>query len=398
VSQSSPARPTLLRHLNDAAVLSVLLDAGAATRAELAARTGLSKPTVGEAVARLLSSGRLREAGEEAGRRGPNGRLYDIDLSRTAGLAILVEPRGITAELVDARDTVLATLEDKEGGRRPDATRTVADLADRLTRAAGLTDAAVATVVISVPGSYDPVRDQVRYADRVPAWTGPGITARLAATIPAAVVIENDANLALVAESQSLADDTIRIRSLLWLADGVGLATQIDGTVFRGTSGGAGEIGYVPVPPPTSQAPAARPTHVTDFQDLVGARAVLALARRHGVTGRTAADTVAHAVALSGSGGCSAFLDELSGRIAVGLAIVAAVLDPGQVILGGPVGAAGGRQLAQRTQRALRSTSRLSCAVLPSAVAADAVLGGARIQAARQVRAQLLDTTSHEPE
>lgn len=397
MSQSSPARPTLLRHLNDAAVLSVLLDAGAATRAELAARTGLSKPTVGEAVARLLASGRLREAGEEAGRRGPNGRLYDIDLSRTAGLAIRVEPRGLTAELVDARDTVLATVEDKDGARRPDASRTVADLSDRLTRAAGLTDAAVATVVISVPGSYDPVRDQVRYADRIPAWTGPGLTARLAATTPTAVVIENDANLALVAESQSLADDTIRIRSLLWLADGVGLATQIDGTVFRGTSGGAGEIGYVPVPPPTSQAPAARPTHVTDFQDLVGARAVLALARRHGVTGRTAADTVAHAVAHAASGG-GAFLDELAGRLAVGLAIVAAVLDPGQVILGGPVGAAGGRLLAQRTQRALRSTSRLSCAVLPSAVAADAVLGGARIQAARQVRAHLLDTTSPELE
>lgn len=392
MTQASPARPTLLRHLNDRTVLSVLLDGGPATRTEIAARTGLSKPTIAEVVGRLMASGRLREAGEESGRRGPNGRLYGIALDRAAGLAVTVEPRGLRAELVDAQGTVLASATDPDGARRPDAATTVAGLARRLTRGGSIE---LPAVVVSVPGSYDPERDQVRYADRVPAWTEPGLVARIAHELAgtATVTIDNDVNLALVAESTALPADGTRVRCLLWLADGVGLATEIDGTLYRGTSGGAGEIGYVPVPAGAVRDTTTRRRRPTDFHDLVGAKAVVTLARTHGLGAGDATAVVARAAARPTDPSASAFLDELAGRVAVGLAIVAAVLDPGLVVLGGTTGIAGGRALAVRTQRALRATTRLSCAVLPSAVADDAVLAGARVQAARQVREHLLDLT-----
>jgi len=390
--RSSPARPALLRQLNDRTVLELLLADGPASRGDLAARTGLSKPTVAEVVGRLEESGLLVDAGETVGRPGPNGRLYDVDPARRVGVGISVEPRGVRAELVDSRGAVLAAAVDPHGASGADAATTVAALVASLAESSGVLPSAVSDVVVAVPGSYDEAADQVRHADRVAAWTAPGIAASLSAALPqsALVSIDNDANLALVAESAATNADGARNRSLLWLGAGVGLATEIDGRLYRGTAGGAGEVGYVPVPSTSSDGSA---TRQLEFQDLVGATAVLRLARQHGIAGRSAADAVARAVA--GTDAASAeLLDELATRVALGLSIVVAVLDPGVVVLGGSTGLAGGAELARRTQRALRSRSRLSCAVVPSSVDGDPVLAGARLVAARRARERLLAATS----
>jgi predicted NBD/HSP70 family sugar kinase len=190
-----------------------------------------------------------------------------------------------------------------------------------------------------------------------------------------------------VAESAATRDSA-RTRALLWLGAGVGLAAEIEGRAYRGASGSAGEIGYVPVP---SDGPAARKQ--TEFQDLAGATAVLKLAALHGISGRTAPEAVARAVAGTDTAS-AAFLDELAVRVALGLTIVVAVLDPGVVVLGGSTGRAGGPELARRTERALRSRSRLRCAVVPSAVEGDPVLTGARVVAARRARERLLADAS----
>lgn len=382
--RSSPARPGLLRQLNDRTVLEVLLAEGATSRGDLATRTGLSKPTVAEVIGRLEGSGLLVDGGETVGRPGPNGRRYDVDPARCAGLGVTVEPRGVRAELVDARGTVLATASSRPG--KDSAAGVVGGLLAELTAATGVAAARVHDVVIAVPGSYDADADQVRHADRVPAWTVPGLSASIGARLAPGtrLAIDNDANLALVAESAAT-QDSARTRALLWLGAGVGLAAEIDARPYRGASGGAGEIGYVPVP--------AEGGGQAEFQDLVGAAAVVRLAAAHGVPGRAAPDVVARA-ASAADPGSSAFLDELAVRIALGLTIVVAVLDPGTVVLGGSTGRAGGPDLARRTERALRSRSRLRCAVLPSAVDGDPVLTGARVVAARRARERFLADVS----
>ena len=120
---------------------------------------------------------------------------------------------------------------------------------------------------------------------------------------------------------------------------------------------------------------------------------MLRLAKQHGIVGRSASDAVARAAAGTGTADAE-FLDELATRVALGLSIVVAVLDPGVVVLGGSTGRAGGPELARRTQRALRTRSRLACAVVPSAVDGDPVLAGSRVVAARRARERLLAATS----
>ena len=156
-------------------------------------------------------------------------------------------------------------------------------------------------------------------------------------------MIENDVNLAAMAEraagAAAGADDFV----LVWLGGGLGLATILGGRLHRGTAGAAGEIGYLPVhgaPLPTDiRHPASG-----GFQALAGGSAV---ARSRPATASPpppAAEAVQAAVSCRPPS--SAFLDDLAHRVAVGVASVCVVLDPGLVVLGGEVGRAGGTALA----------------------------------------------------
>src|SRR5947209_17924746 len=93
VVRMSPALPSLdlLRSLTDEHVLRALLDEPRLTRAEIAALTGISKPTVGESVRRLTAAGLLRDTGERTTGRGRIGTYYalaaDLGVALVAGIA-----------------------------------------------------------------------------------------------------------------------------------------------------------------------------------------------------------------------------------------------------------------------------------------------------------------------
>ncbi|HET7900653.1 MAG TPA: ROK family transcriptional regulator [Candidatus Nanopelagicales bacterium] len=397
---SSPARPALLRSLNDRTVLAVLLSRGPSSRADVVGATGLSKPTVAEVLARLEEAGLVVEAGETVGRRGPNGRLHDLAVEHLRAAAVSVTPSRLTCALLDVRGEVLARVERPRGSLPRGAGEATRALVVAAAQEAGARPATVREVVISVPGSYDPALDQVRYADRIPDWIHPGIAAAISSSLGrgTAVTLDNDVNLALVAERGGDVGAPGSVTSLLWLGAGVGLATDLAGTLYRGVSGGAGEIGYVLLP-------GAGGGH-SELQDLVGAAAVRRLAREHGVPGRSAEEVVQRAAATRHDvPGSAALLDELARRLALGLSVIVAVLDPGAVVLGGAVGRAGGDALAGRTARALRATSRLRCAVVASTVEGDPAFEGAQRVAVDRLAERLLsastvtamDTTSRIP-
>ena len=393
MTRVTPARPALLRTLNDRTVLDLLLLHGSASRADLARLSGLSKPTITEVLSRLERSALIVDAGETVGRRGPNGRLYDLAVDLVHGAAVTVEPTRITCEVVDMRGNVLAA----GARRRSDLPRGAAAALHRVVSQvagdAAIDPATLHEVVVGVPGSYDATTDQVRYADRMADWTVPGLVASLRVPFgeDVQVTVDNDVNLALVAERDSGAASSAAVSSLLWLANGIGLATDLGGTLYRGESGGAGEIGYIPVPAPAGRG---RGAHA-DFQDLVGGAAVLRLARERGIKARTAAGAVERAVAtLDSDPAAAATIDELARRIALGLAVIVAVLDPGLVVLGGAVGRAGGDALASRTTTALRGVSPLSCRVAASTVTGDPSMAGARAVAASLTRDRVLDAAN----
>src|SRR6478735_11503051 len=98
----------LLRSLTDEHVLRALMEHGRLTRAEIAARTGISKPTVSESVRRLTAADVLVDTGERTSGRGRAGSYYT--LSDTAGTALIlsIRPDGVLAESVDPFGTTVS--------------------------------------------------------------------------------------------------------------------------------------------------------------------------------------------------------------------------------------------------------------------------------------------------
>ncbi len=187
--------------------------------------------------------------------------------------------------------------------------------------------------------------------------------------------MENDVNLAAVAERRMGAARDISDFFLFWVDDGIGGALVVDDRLHRGFSGGAGEVAFLQ--PPGSEVvrkPARGDTG--SFQRWVGREQVVALAAAHGLAGRDQVRLVAAAASSPGPGE-RAFLTELASRYAVGLSAVIAVVDPSAVILAGAVLAAGGEALRALVCAQLDEVSIATPPVLTSTVPGNAVLTGA---------------------
>src|SRR6185437_15148860 len=99
-----------LRELNDRAALELLLSGGPMTRAQLGERTGLSKVTASQLLARLEDRGLVAVVGEQAGGRGPNAALYAVVPSSAYVAGLDVGPNSVTAGIADITGHIAAEI------------------------------------------------------------------------------------------------------------------------------------------------------------------------------------------------------------------------------------------------------------------------------------------------
>jgi predicted NBD/HSP70 family sugar kinase len=394
-----PGTPSLLRELNDRAALELLLTDGPMTRAQLGERTGLSKVTASQLLARLEERGLVEVAGEQAGSRGPNAALYGVVPSSAYVAGLHVERDEVSAGVADVTGRVVAEISvDPNGAENP--LEVVHGAIAAVCGAAGMAPDALRAFVIGTPGVLDPRTGDLRLAVNLPAWHE-GVHDALRADLGRPVTIENDVNLAAMAERAVGAARGVDDFVLVWIGVGLGLATMLGGRLHRGVGGAAGEIGYLPVPGVPLPQDITHPA-TGAFQSLVGAQAVLPLAASYGFEAATAAaavqaavQTVAWARSADGPGQAGEkFLAELGSRVATGVAAVCVVLDPGLVVLGGEVGMAGGELLAGKVAAEVGRISPARPEIVPTGVNGGPVLRGAILAAVDQARADLLGSVA----
>ncbi|MFE7358645.1 ROK family protein, partial [Streptomyces sp. NPDC057543] len=390
-----PASPSTARAINDRLALRLLQQDGPLTATQLKTLTGLSRPTVADLVERLQGAGLIRVVGEAgAERRGPNARLYGIAADRAHLAALDVRTGSVAVVVADLLGATLAeaTLPIGSDTDTESAAERAAALLERTAREAGA--APLHSVGVGAPGLIDPVTGELRDTSGLPAWHR-RLVRVLQQRLPATVLVENETNLAAVAEHRSGAARDRDTFVLFWLGNGVGAAVMLDGKLRRGASGGAGEIGFLPVPGTTGIPSAVNCDG--GFHSLVGSVAVCELAAAHGIV--VPSDTAdgdkepgaAFAVraALAGEGDGETFLDALAERLALGAAAIASILDPGCVLLAGEVGHAGGDALAARVEERLATMSPLRTEVRAGRLGGAAVLRGALLAAREAAQDEL---------
>ncbi|HEX3201988.1 MAG TPA: ROK family transcriptional regulator, partial [Actinomycetes bacterium] len=251
----SPARQDALREHNLALVLQHIAAGEPVSRARIAASTSLTKTTVSSLVDDLIRARLVTELGPEA--RGKIGRPgSDLALNRTGyvgiGLEINVDYIAVCmANLVGEVRYLRTRPRDNRGqspakvlGRAVRMTRTAVELAE----AARLT---VAGLGVAVPGPVETDRGLLRLAPNL-GWVDVPVAEILADRFAAhdlAVMVDNEANLAALGElwfgGHEDLDDFVHVSGEI----GVGGGIVIDGELFRGVRGYAGEIGHVVVQP-----------------------------------------------------------------------------------------------------------------------------------------------------
>ncbi|WP_034264356.1 ROK family transcriptional regulator [Actinospica robiniae] len=393
-----PGTPSLLRAINDRTALQLLSEQGPLTRARLGALTGLSKPTATQLMDRLEAAG-LVEAMPGEGR---NARLYRVRPGAAYVAGLDVTPAHIRVRVCDLTGQSIAQSTLATPRREvKDALERIREALTEACALAGITVAQLNRIVIGLGGAPDPHSGRIGYARHLPGWHDPNLLARLRTelTVPGeadpAVEIENDVNLAAVAEQARgvvRRDSPLACRdfAVLWIGEGIGAAVVIDGRLHRGFTGGAGEIGYMPVSglPPVRNI--SRGTN-GGFQNLAGAPAVLKLARAKGFPGSDAAAACRRA-AESGALG-TPLLTEVADRLAVGLAPLVAVLDPELIVLTGAMLQAGGEVLRELVADALYAMVIPRPRLVLSEVAEDPVLTGAIESALAETKQELFDNT-----
>ncbi|MFE2580773.1 ROK family transcriptional regulator [Streptomyces sp. NPDC059378] len=356
-----------LRSTNERLLLDRLRGLGAASRAQLARETGLSKPTVSSALAALEAVGLVHEVGTHAPERGRTAVLYAPDPAAGYALGIDVGRGWLRVAVADLDGTLVARADVRNRARGSGA---LADLvvstARQVVANSGVDPAEVVHGVVGTPGVYDEKQRRVRYAMHLPGWGRAGLLEGLREDLGVPLEMHNDANLAALGEYTYGVGAGSRLFAYILIGTGLGMGVVSEGRLFTGAHGLAGEIGFLPWP---GQPKPER------LEDAVSGVAVVEAARRFGMSGQLTAKAVFEAARHGNPAALRAV--RLEGeRIAHTVAAAAAVLDPDLVVLGGGVGHSVDLLLGPVREH-LRTLTPLRPRISPSRLGEDAVLLGA---------------------
>ncbi|MCX5213166.1 ROK family protein [Kitasatospora sp. NBC_00240] len=375
-------------------LLERLRTTGAASRAQLARDTGLSKPTVSAALATLEQAGLAREAGLLAPGRGRVAVLYEPD--PTAGYVLGVDiGRGrLRVAVADLAGEIAARRDVPNRGRSAGA---VADAVIAESRAAieeaGIGPGAVVHAAIGTPGVWDETEQRVRYAAQLPGWGRRGLFDRIRAGLDTTISVHNDANLAALGEYARGAGAGSRHFVYLLLGTGIGMGVVSGGKLQHGAHGAAGEIGFLPLPGvPGAGAGGEHDQRRGMLESSASAEAVVRGAKELGVRGAITAKQVFDA-ARAGDPAALAAVQRQAEQLAYAVAVVSSVIDPDLVVLGGGMGQSSDL-LLDRVEEALHALTPLRPRLAPSLLGDEAVLIGALSTALRTARPEVFDRRS----
>lgn len=359
-----PTTLTGARRVNTATVLSLVRQRGPLSRTDLVAESRLSKATVSGIVADLLEHGLVVETGRAQQPRGRSRILLEFNTNAAHVIGVQIGDDRIhvattdLAGVVQHRGTVDSHVQPPED--------MITAIAAEVSRQAALTPVPVLGIGVGAPGLIDPSGRLIRIA-LSHDWHDVAFADHLEAATTFPVVIANRAQVVTLAHMVLRPNGDAATLVHAYLGDGIVAGVALDGRLYTGGHGVAGEIGHVTVDPDGAQCPSC------------GTRGCLTvLAGRQRLLASFEATDWDTAVASVHEGDANALeIVATAGRwIGTALASIAAVIDPDVIVLSGPTTDLGA-PLIEAIEDQMRANSPTSMPVPVSAVADDAAQGAA---------------------
>lgn len=371
----TPGSQSSLHRANLERVVRAVRLAGSLTQAEIARSTGLSAATVSNIVRELRDNGTVQVTPTSSGGR----RARSVALSGDAGIVVGVDfghshlrvAVGNLAHqvLAEQSEPIDVDASASEGFDRAE------QLVARLVESTGIGQNKVLGVGLGVPGPIDVETGALGSTAILPGWSGINPRQELSDRLGVPVQVDNDANLGALGELVWGGGRGVRDLAYIKVASGVGAGLVIDGRIYRGPGGTAGEIGHITL---DESGPVCRCGNRGCLETFTAARYVLELLRGSHGEGLTVPRMVQ--LGREGDPGCRRVIGDVGRHIGMGVASLCNILNPSRIVLGGDLAEAGELVLGPIRESVSRyaipsAAQRLS--VVPGALGARAEVLGA---------------------
>ncbi|MEU1672695.1 ROK family transcriptional regulator [Streptomyces roseifaciens] len=337
----TPGSQSSLHRANLERVVRAVRRAGSLTQAEIARATGLSAATVSNIVRELKDGGTVEVTPTSSGGR----RARSVSLSGDAGIVVGVDfghthlrvavgnlAQRVLAEDAEPLDVDASAAQGLERAER---------LVRRLIAGTGIDPSKIIGVGLGVPGPIDVETGTLGSTAILPGWAGTNPRDELAERLRVPVHVDNDANLGALGELVWGAGRGAADLAYIKVASGVGAGLVINGQIYRGPGGTAGEIGHITL---DESGPVCRCGNRGCLETFTAARYVLPLL--HSAHGTDLTVTRMVQLAREGDPGCRRVISDVGRHIGSGVANLCNLLNPRRVVLGGDLADSGELVLA----------------------------------------------------
>jgi predicted NBD/HSP70 family sugar kinase len=341
---------------------------------------------VSQALSALERARLVREAGRTSGGKGPTAVLYELNPRAGWVVGIDVGRDWVRAAIADLTGDFRARRDERARARSADTLiAQVGEIAHGLASDAGIRWKQVTTATVASPGVFEPSLGQVALAHNLPGWGRRGLVEALHQELGTNLTFENDVNLATVGEQWRGLGKGVPNFVYLHVGTGVGMGLVLNGQLYRGATGVAGEVGYLPLAAADPHDPANRQRGA--LEGALGAAGIVAAARAAGMKPPLTPAKV-FAAARRGVTSAKAVVGVVAERVALAIAAIVPIVDPELVILGGGIGR-NGDLLLEPVEQELAQISPFKPRIDVSALGEDAELNGAVATALQTAQEQL---------
>ncbi|GEL95563.1 ROK family transcriptional regulator [Cellulomonas composti] len=322
-----------------AAILDVIRAAGTISRVELTQVTAFSAPTVSTVVRRLIDDGLVVEVGQGESTGGKPRVMLELDPSARYAIGVHLDHAGITYVIANLGGAIVARWRQPGAGfdEPPDVVARVAAEIDATVARIGIERDRLLGLGVVSPGPISASTGMTLAPPLMRAWTEFPLATAIEDAVGLPVLLDNDATAAAIGEYWSGGVSTGTAFAALYMGSGIGAGILVDGSVYRGTSSNAGEIGHICL---DLDGPECWCGGRGCVEALAGPAAVVAQAREAGLElpGRGVSDDFAHLAraAARGAPAPMALLERSAGYVAVATLGLCNVLDLAEVVLTGP--------------------------------------------------------------
>lgn len=347
--------PNDVREHNLRTVLGMIRETGAISRADIARATHLSRSTITNIVNELLPTGLFHESGTAYSTVGRRPVLLEFNYDARAVLGVDMGASHLTVVALNLGGRVLALRHESYPViAQPDRSlgrilELVAEVQAEALSAPHLT----LGLGISVPAPLEGEKMDRLSPAIMPHWVGVDLKHEVAAATRLPVFLDNDANLGALAEKWWGHGREVNNLAYIKVGTGVGCGLIINGAIYRGEGGTAGEIGHTCI---DTDGPLCRCGLRGCLEAMTGASAILAAVEARRAVGQpsrlSAPFSVADVVtaALAGDAVATEVIVEVGRYLGIALANLLNLVNPGMIVLGGDVTRAGNLLLGQLRQ------------------------------------------------